>query len=73
MKVVNLIEVVGYAFGGTIAASRGQYVDAAKCFILAASSLVDPEESQAFLTQAAVDRENLAADVLEITKFGALS
>ena len=73
MKPVQLVELVGYAFGGVVAASRSDYVTAAKCFILAASSLVDPETAGQYLTQAGIDRANMVADVEEVVKFGALS
>lgn len=73
MKNIQIIELVGYAFGGVAAASRGDTVTAAKCFILAAASLVDPADAQQYLTAAGVDRANMVADVAEVVKFGALS
>lgn len=73
MKSASIIELLGYSFGGIIAAQRGDYSTAAKCFILAATSLVDPEESAQYLTAAGIDRANMVADVGEIVKFGALS
>lgn len=73
MRVVQIIDLMGYSFGGIIAAQRGDYVVAAKCFILAATALVDPETAGAMLTQAGIDRANMAADVDEVVRFGALS
>ena len=73
MKAIQVVEVIGYATGGIIAVAQGNYVIAAKAFILAASSLVDPDVASEYLTAAGVDRANMIADVGEVMKFGALS
>ena len=73
MKAVQVVEVIGYATGGIIAVAQGNYAIAAKAFILAASSLVDPDVASEYLTQAGIDRANFEADVVEVMRFGALS
>lgn len=73
MTAGQLVELVGYTGGGILAASRGDALTAAKCFLLAATALVPQDVAQAHLSEAAINRQNMIADVDEVIKFGRLS